>query len=241
VDGRALTPRQVVDQALKTGCTSISFTYTEPTVFYEYALDTAKEAKERGLFTNFVTNGYIEDEPLSAIAPFLDGANIDLKAFSEGFYRDLCGADLSKVLATIRSYKRLGIWIEITTLVIPGHNDGDEELQAIARFIRDDLGPQTPWHVSAFYPTYRLLDSRRTPPETLIRARGTGMAQGLRYVYTGNIVDSGGEDTVCYGCGKAIIQRRGFTILSYDVREGRCAFCGTAVDGVGMGRGGGKD
>jgi pyruvate formate lyase activating enzyme len=234
IDGQAMEPADVVAMAVKAGCKSISFTYTEPTIFYEYAFDTARLAKEEGLFTNFVTNGYIEDEPLRTIRPFLDAANIDLKAFSHTFYRNVCKADLSKVLATIKSYKSLNIWIEITTLVIPGHNDSDDELRAIARFIRDDLGPETPWHVSAFYPTYKLLDAGRTPPETLIKAREIGLAAGLRYVYVGNIPGSDGEHTVCHSCQKTVIKRFGYTILSYDVKEGRCVFCGAVIDGVGM-------
>jgi pyruvate formate lyase activating enzyme len=234
IKGDSMEPSDVVAMAVKAGCKSISFTYTEPTMFYEYALDTAKGAKEQGLFTNFVTNGYIEDEPLRTIKPFLDGANIDLKAFSDAFYRNVCKAELSKVLSTIRAYKSLNIWIEITTLVIPGHNDSDDELRAIARFIRDDLGPETPWHVSAFYPTYKLLDAHRTPPETLIKARDIGLGEGLRYVYVGNIPGSDGEQTVCYGCGKTIIKRYGYTILAYNLEKGRCAFCGAVIDGVGM-------
>ncbi len=234
IDGQAMEPQEALSLATKSGCKSISFTYTEPTVFYEYAFDIAVLAKKQGLLTNFVTNGYIEDEPLASIRPFLDGANIDLKGFSDTFYRRVCKADLHKVLSTIRSYKALGIWIEITTLVIPDHNDGDGELGAVARFIRDELGPEAPWHVSAFYPTYRLLDAGRTPPETLLRARDIGLAEGLRYVYVGNVPGAGGEDTVCHGCGKTVIKRYGFSILSYSLENGRCVFCGTTIDGLGM-------
>jgi pyruvate formate lyase activating enzyme len=234
VAGGKMSPAEVVEHAQAAGCRSISYTYTEPTMFYEYAADTAVLAKKAGLANNFVTNGYIEDEPLAAIKPFLDGANIDLKAFSEDFYNKVCFANLSGVLDTIRAYKRLGIWIELTTLVIPGYNDGDEEFHAIARFIRDELGVETPWHVSAFYPTYRLLDAGRTPPPTLRRAREIGIAEGLRYVYEGNVPGSDGENTYCYQCGKAVISRLGYTITRYDIQEGLCSFCGAAIDGVGM-------
>lgn len=234
VIGEAMSPEDVVEEAIRNGCRSISYTYTEPTIFYEYALDIAKLARERGLSNNFVTNGYIEEEPLKAIRPYLDGANIDLKSFSEHFYRTICKAELSQVLKTIQSYKALGIWIELTTLIIPGHNDSDEELTSIVRFIKQELGIETPWHVSAFYPTYKLLDAERTPARTLSRARQAGIAEGLRYVYTGNIPGNDGENTFCWNCKKRVIHRHGFSILSYDIHDGQCLFCKAAVDGIGM-------
>jgi pyruvate formate lyase activating enzyme len=234
ISGEPMSPDKVVELAERAGCRSISYTYTEPTIFFEYALDIAKKAKERGLLNNFVTNGYIEEEPLRSIRPYLDGANVDLKAFSDKFYRGLCKAELSKVLDTIRTYRSLNIWIELTTLVIPGHNDSDEELRDIARFIRSDLGVDTPWHVSAFYPTFKLLDAPRTKPQTLQRARAIGVAEGLRYVYVGNIPGADGEHTYCPGCGKAVIKRHGYSITAYKIAESRCAFCGAVIDGVGM-------
>ena len=234
IPGEEMTPAEVVKLAGESGCKSISYTYTEPTIFYEYAFDTAKLAREKGIYNNFVTNGYIEEEPLKTIKPFLDGANIDLKSFNKEFYRKICKAELSGVLATIRTYKALGIWIEITTLIIPGHNDSDEELREIARFIKNDLGVETPWHVSAFYPTYRLLDTGRTPPKTLRRAREIGLDEGLRYVYEGNIHGSDGEYTHCYHCRKPIIKRYGFTITDYNIKDGTCRYCGTTIDGIGL-------
>ncbi|MCX8022274.1 MAG: AmmeMemoRadiSam system radical SAM enzyme [Syntrophorhabdaceae bacterium] len=232
--GEYMAPEEVVSMAEKTGCRSISYTYTEPTVFFEYAFDVARLAKERGLYNNFVTNGYIEEAPLMAIKPYLDGANIDLKGFSEDFYRRVCGAELSKVLEAIRLYKRLGIWIEITTLIIPGYNDDEEGLKAIASFIKDELGRETPWHVSAFYPTYRLLDAKRTAPQIIKRAMEIGKDMGLYYVYQGNVPGIGGEDTYCHNCGRAIILRTGYTVTAYNVKEGRCFFCNGEVYGVGM-------
>ena len=232
--GDRVEPKEVVDMAVKAGCRSISYTYTEPTIFYEYAFDIAKLAKEKGIFNNFVTNGYIEEAPLRALSPYLDGVNIDLKGFSEGFYKKVCFADLSKVLETIRTYKRLGIWIELTTLIIPGYNDKKEELKGIAGFIANDLGPEVPWHVSAFYPTYKLLDAARTPPETLMEARQTGLDEGLRYVYVGNIPGLEGEHTYCYHCKKPVIKRYGYTVGEYHLEGGACTFCGTPMDGVGM-------
>lgn len=235
--GERMEPSEVVKLAEQSDCRSISYTYTEPTIFYEYALDIARLAKEKGIANNFVTNGYIEDEPLTTIRPYLDAANIDLKGFNESFYRKICKAELSAVLDTIRSYKRLGIWIELTTLIIPGHNDGDEEFRSIARFIRDELGPETPWHVSAFYPTYKLQEPPRTKPETLARAREIGLREGLRYVYEGNIPGSDGEHTYCYQCGKPVIKRFGFTIADYQIKDGACIYCGAAIDGVGLDKG----
>jgi len=234
VYGERMEPSEVVELAERSDCRSISYTYTEPTIFYEYALDIARLAKEKGIANNFVTNGYIEDEPLMTIRPYLDAANIDLKSFDASFYRKICKAELSAVLDTIRSYKRLGIWIELTTLVIPGHNDSDAELRSIARFIKDELGPETPWHVSAFYPTHKLQEPSRTRPETLARARGIGLNEGLRYVYEGNIPGSDGEYTYCYKCKKAVIKRFGFTISDYQIKDGACIYCGAAIDGIGL-------
>ncbi|HOJ70602.1 MAG TPA: AmmeMemoRadiSam system radical SAM enzyme [Syntrophorhabdaceae bacterium] len=232
--GERILPEDVVDMAEKSGCRSISYTYTEPTVFYEYAFDIAKLAKTRGIYNNFVTNGYIEEEPLKAIRPYLDGANIDLKGFDKDFYKRQCKAELQGVIDTIKLYKSLGIWIEITTLIIPGYNDGEDELKAIARFIKDETGVETPWHVSAFYPTYKCLDAKRTPAKTLKRARGIGMETGLRYVYEGNIPGSDGENTYCYNCKRPIIKRFGYTILEYNLKEGACIFCNTKIDGIGL-------
>jgi pyruvate formate lyase activating enzyme len=234
ITGQKMTPEDVVRYADGEGCKSISYTYTEPTMFYEYALDIATIAKQKGIYNNFVTNGYIEEAPLAAIRPYLDGANIDLKGYSEEFYKQVCFADLSKVLDTIRAYKKLGIWIELTTLIIPGYNDKEEELRGIARFIRNDLGIETPWHVSAFYPTYKLLDAKRTPAATLVRARQIGLEEGLRYVYEGNVPGSDGENTYCYKCMKPVIKRYGFTVTEYRIKDGACLFCGAAIDGVGM-------
>ncbi|MDD3845321.1 MAG: AmmeMemoRadiSam system radical SAM enzyme [Syntrophorhabdaceae bacterium] len=234
VFGEKVTAGEMVTQAAAARCNSISYTYTEPTVFFEYAFDIARIAREKGIANNFVTNGYIEEAPLRAIAPYLDAANIDLKGFNESFYRDICGAKLSGVLDTIRLHKELGIWIELTTLIIPGHNDSEEELRSIARFIAKDLGVETPWHVSAFYPTYKLLDAAPTSPQSLARARQIGIDEGLRYVYQGNIPGSGGEDTYCHNCHKTVIGRYGYAVTEYNLKGGDCKFCGSALDGVGL-------
>ncbi len=232
--GQKMEPSEVVGMAAKSGCKSISYTYTEPTIFYEYAFDCAKLAKEKGITNNFVTNGYIEEEPLKTIKPYLDGANIDLKGFTADFYKKVCGADLQGVLDAIKTYKSLGVWIELTTLVIPGYNDSKEELRSIARFIHNDLGVETPWHVSAFYPTYKLTDAPRTPAKTLQRAREIGIEEGLRYVYTGNIPGADGESTYCWSCKKLVIGRYGYTLSEYNIKDSSCTFCGAIIDGVGM-------
>jgi pyruvate formate lyase activating enzyme len=232
--GEKVSPREIVDSALKNRCKSISYTYTEPTIFYEYAFDTAVLAREAGLKNVFVTNGYITPEALAHIRPYLDAANIDLKGYSESFYREVVHAMLGEVLDSIVEYKRLGIWIEITTLIIPGYNDSDAELTGIARFIADKVGVETPWHVSQFYPTYKLTAPPRTPVATIRRARQIGLDAGLRYVYAGNVPGEGGENTHCPGCREPLIRRLGFYVEENRIREGKCPSCGTIVDGIGM-------
>jgi pyruvate formate lyase activating enzyme len=231
--GRRLSPEEIIDQALAAGCRSISYTYTEPTVFFEYAYDTAVLAHRAGLKNIFVTNGYITEEALTFIHPYLDAANIDLKAFTNSFYHEIAGGvELEEVLASIRLHQRLGIWLEITTLIIPGHNDSDEELTAIARFIADEVGRDTPWHVSRFYPTYRMTDRSGTPVETLRRARQIGIAAGLRYVYEGNVPGEGGENTWCPGCHALLVKRCGFSVDEISIRNGMCPACGCDLAGV---------
>jgi pyruvate formate lyase activating enzyme len=230
VPGEAITPAEIVNAAVQHRCASISYTYTEPTVYFELAYDTAKLAREKGIRNVFVTNGYITPEALREIRPFLDAANIDLKGFTDDLYKSVCGARLQPVLDSIRLYKELGIWIEITTLVIPGHNDSDAELKQAAAFIRG-LGADVPWHVSRFHPTYKLTDKPRTPLETLKRARQIGLDAGLRYVYEGNIPGEG-EETLCWNCRRSVVKRFGFSVEEIRVSEGKCGFCGAKIDGV---------
>lgn len=234
IPGVERSPEQVVQQALATGCRSIAYTYTEPTMFFEFALDTARLAREAGLKNVFVTNGYITKEALAAIAPYLDAANIDLKGFSEDFYREVVHARLGEVLDSIIEYRRQGIWIEITTLIIPGLNDSTEQLQGIASFIVENLGNDTPWHVSQFYPTFQLTDRPRTPVETLRRACDIGSEAGLRYVYEGNVPGAGGENTRCPDCGALLIGRYGYLIESNRLNNGACPDCGAVIAGIGM-------
>ncbi len=228
--GESVPPSAIVAAALKTRCTSISYTYTEPTIYFELAYDTARLAVEAGLKNVFVTNGYITPEALEVIRPYLHAANIDLKGFTDDFYKSVCGARLQPVLDAIRLYKQFGIWIEITTLIIPGHNDSIEELKDIAQFIRS-VGEDIPWHVTQFHPTYKLTDKPRTPLAILKRAQQIGFEAGLRYVYEGNIPGEG-EDTVCWSCKKPLVKRIGFSVEENKVKEGKCSYCSAVIDGL---------
>jgi pyruvate formate lyase activating enzyme len=231
IQGHHLPPEKAVRMARERGCRSISYTYTEPTIYFEYAYDTAVLAAEEGLLNIFVTNGYTSPQALRTIAPFLAAANVDLKAFSDDFYRRICGARLAPVLETLRLYRELGVWLEVTTLVIPGENDGDQELGEIAAFIAGELGTHVPWHVSAFHPRYHLTDHLRTPAETLRRACRIGRDAGLRYVYEGNVPGEG-EDTICPSCSATVLTRNGFRVREDRLRDGRCPDCGGAVEGI---------
>jgi len=232
--GREATPQQLVAMAKRYGCRSIAYTYTEPTIFTEYAYDTARLAHQAGIANIYVTNGYMTEEMLEAFHPYLDAANVDLKAWSDEFYRQYCGARLQPVLDSLRKMKELGVWVEVTTLVIPTLNDSDEELRQIAEFIAQELDVETPWHISRFYPHYKLKDKPPTPVTTLDRARTIGLAAGLRYVYEGNVPGSQGESTFCYNCGKLLIGRYGYRTLEYHIEDSKCAYCGAEIDGVGL-------
>lgn len=231
VPGRRRTPEDIVRKALESGCRSISYTYTEPTVFLEYALDVARLARRSGLKNIFVTNGYGTPEALDLIAPLLDGVNIDLKGFDDGFYRNITGAGLDGVLQCILDYRRRGVWVEITTLVIPGGNDTAEQLDGIARFIATRLGRDVPWHVSRFFPRYRLTDRPVTPVDVLERAAETGRRHGLHHVYVGNIA-AGSENTVCPACGETVIGRSGYRVVDFGLVRGGCRRCGAGLPGV---------
>ncbi|GAB4408796.1 MAG: AmmeMemoRadiSam system radical SAM enzyme [Anaerolineales bacterium] len=232
--GRHVPPEDIVEDALATGCRSISYTYTEPTVFFEYTRDIAVLARQAGLANNYVTNGYMTAEMLETFFPYLDAANVDLKAFRDEFYRQQCGARLQPVLDSLRLMKQQGIWVEVTTLVIPGLNDDPGELRELAGFIAQELGVETPWHVSRFHPMYKMLDRGSTPVQTLERAWAIGKEAGLRYVYVGNVLGAPEEHTYCWNCGKRIIARFGFSVRERHVRDGKCEYCGAAIDGVGL-------
>lgn len=230
IQGHDLPPGEVVAMAVEKGCSTVAYTYTEPTIFFEYAYDIAVLASRAGMKNVFVTNGYTSPEALRYIAPYLHGANVDLKSFRPEFYKRICGARLGPVLDSLRLYRELGIWIEVTTLIIPGENDSDEELRDISGFIAGELGPDVPWHVSAFHPSYRLVKGPRTPPETLRKARRIGLESGLRYVYEGNLPGEG-EDTLCPSCGIVVLSRYGFTVRENRLENGRCPRCRFPVDG----------
>jgi len=228
--GQNITPEAIVESAEKYGCQSISYTYTEPTIFFEFAYDCARLAHEKGLKNVFVSNGYIGPEATRVIRPYLDGINVDLKGNAE-HYNKICGAKLEPVKETIKLMHELGVWVEVTTLIIPDYNDSDEDLREIAEFIKS-VDPSIPWHVTQFYPTYKLTYKPRTPMKTLRRAQGIGLEVGLKYVYEGNIPGEGGENTYCHICKRLLIKRFGYTILENNIKEGRCPGCGIEIKGV---------
>jgi pyruvate formate lyase activating enzyme len=228
ITGRALSPGRVVETALESGCASISYTYTEPTIFYEYARDCARLASAAGLKNVFVTNGYMTAETLADIDGDLDAANVDLKSFSDDFYRTRVDARLKPVLDSIRRLWHMGVWLEVTTLLIPGLNDDEKELRSLARFLAS-LSPDIPWHVSRFYPSYRLLEVGPTPLASLEKALRVGRDEGLRYVYGGNVPGHPMESTVCPGCGEVVIERQGFRLQKNSVAHGRCPRCGWEI------------
>jgi len=233
VMGEERTPEEVVGDALATHCASISYTYTEPTIFMEFAQDTARLAREHGLKNVFVSNGFMTPQSATALGECIDGDNLDLKSMRDEFYRKVCKARLQPVLDTIQRLHAAGVWLEVTTLVIPGHNDSDGELTEIAQFIKG-VNPGIPWHVTAFHPTFKMMDRPRTPAQTLKKARDIGLNAGLRYVYTGNIpgILEGTESTYCYACKELLIERLGYSIQKYNLKEGKCPKCEAVIDGV---------
>ena len=232
IDGEPIAPEHIVAAAVRNGCRSMAYTYTEPTVFMELCNDCGRLAKEHGLSNVFVSNGFMTTEAIDFAAGWLDGINIDLKAFSEDFYKRLCKARLQPVLDTI-SYiaKQTNIWLEITTLLVPRQNDSADELRKLADFIVNDAGADVPWHISRFHPQYRYLDSVSTPISSLQRAYEIGKSAGLRYVYLGNVPGSTSESTFCYQCGKMLIERIGYRIATNSIEDSRCPDCGAEIAG----------
>lgn len=231
VIGEDMTPEQIVKEALDTRSATISYTYTEPTVFFELAVDTARIAVSKGLKNVFVSNGYMSKRCLQDIFPDLHAANIDLKAFSEGFYKEQCSAKLGPVLKTLETMKNMGVWLEVTTLLIPGLNDSTEELEQISRFLAG-LDPNIPWHISRFHPTYHLTNVGPTSEKSIQSARDIGYAAGLKYVYTGNLPGDEGEKTFCHNCGELLIDRFGFAVTQNRIEKNCCPKCGVKVPGV---------
>jgi len=228
-DGRPFSPAQAAAEAEKNQCASIAYTYTEPTIFFEYARETALAAREKGIKNVFVTNGYMSRQALDEAASWLDAANVDLKAWSDDYYREVCKGRLKPVLDTIAAMKRTGIWVEVTTLVIPKDNDAEEDLKGIAGFIAE-VGTEIPWHISRFHPDYRFDSHAATPVETLEKAERIGRDAGLKYVYLGNVARE--RDTLCPACGTPVIRRSMMGVRDVHLNGGVCAHCGAAVDGV---------
>jgi pyruvate formate lyase activating enzyme len=227
------TASEIVAAATERGCASIAFTYSEPVLSFELAAEVAAAARPQNLDVVFVTNGQVSREGAEALGGILAAANVDLKCFDEAAYKRVLGGDLNATLDAIRTWRAAGVWVEVTTLVIPGFNDGDDELGRIAAFIAE-IDPEMPWHVSRFHPAFRWSDRPPTPEKTLLRAREIGLARGLRYVYTGNLPGSGGEKTACPGCGALLIDRVGYRVRHVAVDQGRCRACGAPIAGVGL-------
>ncbi|MEK7705162.1 MAG: AmmeMemoRadiSam system radical SAM enzyme [Myxococcota bacterium] len=228
----AAMPMAVADAAVRLGCTSMAVTYNDPVVFYEYAIDTAAACRERGVRTVAVTSGYIGAEARPRFFADMDAANVDLKSFSDAFYRKLCYARLDPVLETLRYlHEETDVWLEITTLLIPGHNDSEEELGRLSDWLVERLGPEVPLHFSAFHPDFKMRDVPPTPVSTLIRARARARAAGLKYVYTGNLRDREGQSTWCPGCGALLVERDGYDLGHWGLAGARCGSCGIDIPG----------
>ena len=228
------SPEAIARAAEELGCRSVAFTYNDPVIFHEYAIDVADACHERGIKAVAVTAGYICPEPRVEFYDHMDAANIDLKAFTEDFYRHTCGADLGAVLDTIEYVKHeTDVWFELTNLLIPGLNDSDAEIDAMTRWVVDKVGPDVPMHFTAFHPDFKMLDRPRTPPETLTRARDLALANGVRYAYTGNVHDTAGSSTYCQGCGSRVVERDWYQLGQYRLSDaGDCQVCGRRCPGV---------
>ena len=227
--GNELSPESVVEHAIKAGCQSISYTYTEPTIYFEYALDTMKLAHENNLKNNWVTNGYITKEALKEALPYLDAANVDIKAISNKFYKEVCDAKLEPVLETLKFLKENNVWVEVTTLLIIGKNTDNQELKRLAKFIKDKLGSETPWHISRFFPSYNMLNAPATSHEYIYKAYDIGKKVGLKYVYAGNLPGDQKENTYCPRCDELNIERLGYNIKRLD-KNGKCLKCGEELN-----------
>lgn len=227
------TPEVIARAAQRLGCASVAFTYNDPVIFHEYAIDVAESCHQHGIRTVAVTAGEICPEPRAEFFRHMDAANVDLKGFTEGFYRKICGGELGPVLDTLKYLKHeTGVWLEITTLLIPGENDSDAELDRMTRWVAGQLGPDVPVHFTAFHPDYKMLEKPATPPATLARARRIALANGLRYAYTGNVHDEGGGSTWCHACGERLVGRDWFVLTEWKLTpEGTCATCGTPCAG----------
>jgi pyruvate formate lyase activating enzyme len=227
-----LGPAEVVEAAIEGGSRSIAYTYSEPTIFFEYMLATAKVAHERGIRNVCHSNGFINEAPLRELCQYLDAADIDLKGFTEEYYADMTAGSLAPVLRSLKVLREEGVHLEITTLVVPGRNDDPDDLAAMCRWIRDNLGPDTPLHFSRFHPQHRLKNLPPTPVETLEAARRIAMESGLRFVYIGNVPGHEANSTYCPACGHPVIRRIGYSVDADGLSDGACAHCGAPIPGV---------
>ncbi len=226
---KEITPEEAVRRALATGCKSISWTYNEPAIWHEYTYDSAALAKKAGLKTIYVTNGYITPEALERISPYLDAYRVDIKSFSEDFYKKVCGARLAPVLESTKLAKKLGMHVEVITLIIPTRNDSREEITQIVRWVRDNLGVDTPMHFTRFHPMYKMDDLTSTPTETLEMAHDIAKKEGMRFVYTGNVPGHKYENTYCPKCNALLIDRAGFRASTIKIEGGKCPSCGEGI------------
>ncbi len=231
IPGSPMTPEEIVAAAIRNRCQSIAYTYTEPTIYFELAYETARLARRQGLKNIFVTNGYMTEKALETIRPYLDAANVDLKGFNEAKYRKVCGGKLEPVKDTIRRMNESGVWVEVTTLVIPTHNDSETELRAIAEFIAS-VNPAIPWHVSAFHPQYKMSHRPPTSAGIIYRAVDIGKEVGLWHLYSGNLRNDYTSTTLCHACGAPLIHRSGFFVLENLVNQGKCPDCDAPVAGI---------
>lgn len=231
IHGHELPPEKIIKLCKENKLPSIAYTYNEPAIFFEYAYDTARLAKKQGIKNIFVSNGYETEQALRKLHPYLDAMNIDLKSFSEDFYKTVCGAKLANVLETIRLAHKLGIWLELTTLIIPEKNDSDEEMAKIAKFIAN-ISKNIPWHISAFHPNYKMSSIQPTKPEALIRAYNIGKKAGLNFIYTGNIISQQHSSTYCPNCKTLLIRRDGYSVIIEKLKQGRCVTCREKIPGI---------
>lgn len=227
-----VSPQDIVKEAKKSGAKTIAFTYTEPTIFYEYMLEIAKLAKEENIVCVMHSSGFINEAPLRQLAKYIIAADIDLKGFSDQYYSSFCEGNLGSVLSSLKVLKEENVWVEVTNLIIPSANDSDEEINNLCLWIKDNLGADTPLHFSRFFPMYKLLDLSPTPLKTLIRAKEIAQKAGLYYVYIGNVSQDAGEDTVCLACNKLLIKRAGYAVLENNIIKGKCKFCGAKISGI---------
>ena len=227
-----LPPDKVVRETLRAGCQSIAYTYSDPIIFYEYMLDTAKLAHAQGILNLMITAGYIEEKPLVELCPYINAANVDLKGITEEYYRDMCAGELAPILRTLKILKREGVWIELTNLVVPTWNDRRKDIRDLCRWVADNLGPDVPLHFSRFWPRHQLMNLPPTPPETLTMAWEIAHREGLHFAYVGNVPGHRGNNTFCPACERLLIERIGYQILQNNMVDGKCKFCQKAIPGI---------